>query len=777
MLDTHAFGPSAARTGSRWSCAVVGCVLLALAACAWCQPSPSVPEDAPLRRLDEAVALLETLRTAIDRTTFDIDALSATLVHEDAAGIAAWVEREIAFEPYAGVLRGARGSLMARAGNALDQALLLSELLQAAGHEVRVAFTELDDVDTVALLRRALVPRATPPTAGDLGAMAEALATLAALFGLPSTAFDRGLHALSAAPTVDDAALLSELAVRHDELRSALASSGVALGATAAARLRDEARAYAWVEARGASGEPWTAYHPTGLDPVVAPVATAYLDAALLAELQHRVRLDAWIEREVDGATQRVYVMETLDLPVSDLAGTVLDYTHVPDGFVNVPVAEFDLDAVLAATTYYVPYLRGRLAPGALAFDLGGATASPDVALGGAPPAAALVERAASAFGALGGGDAAPSPGVLTAHGLDITLVTPDGRETTHRRWRWRAPRASGDEGPLRDPVLEVGHALMRHDSIVVVAGALPPGFLLDEVIAYLLDGRDLLAFMLTQVAAPDPDATLGAGAVPPASAVAHLLLADAFDAPLAGADGDVGHRVGPAVIVIGSVSTPDTSMRVDIDVVSNDRRVLVQGGAGEPVVAPDAAMLRGVWETVAERDALRGSEGATRTAAADIVGPYAVVQPGGEHALASFALDGDVRHSLEADLERGFVVLVPSHGDGAVVGWWRVDPVFGTTLGVAADGRGQAMTEYEIKAYDAMYTVLFALKGLLDCQRKVGIAQVCCLMKAHLNNLMGLGFGGAVGSLAGSAAGLAFTLVSGFGNADFAGAITMICP
>ncbi len=49
--------------------------------------------------------------------------------------ITEWVGAHIAWIPYHGVLRGARGTLMEGRGNHLDRALLLSALLKAAGHE------------------------------------------------------------------------------------------------------------------------------------------------------------------------------------------------------------------------------------------------------------------------------------------------------------------------------------------------------------------------------------------------------------------------------------------------------------------------------------------------------------------------------------------------------------------------------------------------------------------------------------------------------------------
>src|SRR5690554_4304543 len=78
-----------------------------------------------------------------------------------------WVRDTIAFEPYAGSLRGVQGTLIARSGNAVDQALLTRELLRRAGHTTRFASGRLHDSDAAEVLR-ALTGQAQLESAADL---------------------------------------------------------------------------------------------------------------------------------------------------------------------------------------------------------------------------------------------------------------------------------------------------------------------------------------------------------------------------------------------------------------------------------------------------------------------------------------------------------------------------------------------------------------------------------------------------------------------------------
>src|SRR5688500_18419406 len=62
----------------------------------------------------------------------------AIIVGHEPAKLAEWVNKRIAYEPYAGVVRGAEGTLAAQAGGDWDRAVLLQALLAEAGYKSRL---------------------------------------------------------------------------------------------------------------------------------------------------------------------------------------------------------------------------------------------------------------------------------------------------------------------------------------------------------------------------------------------------------------------------------------------------------------------------------------------------------------------------------------------------------------------------------------------------------------------------------------------------------------
>lgn len=741
---------------------------------------------AALGRLDELMSILEEMRGAIDRTTFDAGELAFELAFEDADAIAAWVTENVAYDPYAGLLRGPDGTLRARAGNALDQATLLARLLGDAGFETRIALATLDEAAAERLLARASLAAPPAPPIGDVEALRDALSRLAEIVATSEEELLTSLEATIAPPPVQDEPLREELRTIAGGIETALNDAGVSLAEDAAGVLRAEARDYAWTQYRLSPDDPWASAHPTGLEPDASLEPGRVLEGAIPAELQHRLRIQAWIEQKSGDELTRVPVMEAWERPAANAAGAVLEYANYPNSAPGGDVGAFDLARVAQETEVFAPYFGGALAPGAQIFDLDGRAISPDVAnnvaAGVFRSVAAAGEQAVGALGGLGGSDdgADDDPLALAGHGIDVTLIAPDGQETLHRRWildRIGAENRAAGRVRIDADAPDPARAVLGRHRLMVSTGALPAGYLLDRTLSRLLETREFFTYVVGQMAAPDADASLDQSMLGGPTGLDHLAAFDTFERAVAGVAAGPGYRPAPAVLVLSERVAPsgDVAFVRSIDIAANPRRVL--GGPGAAALDAGAALRRGVWETLVEREMLtEDSEDAERVAAADAAPPYRLLRPGDAVDASDLGLDAEAASRLADDLARGSLVLVPHVGPDRQAAWWRLDPTTGAALGVTADGRGQTMVEYEIQLVDNAMTLMFAVKGLKDCQGMGGTAEACCLLKAHINNVTGLGLGGVIGKLGGAGAGLLFTMTTGVAGTDFAGGMGLSC-
>ncbi len=181
----------------------------------------------------------------------------AALLDYDAAKIFSFVAGEIHYEPYAGILRGARGTLWARAGNSADQAMLLSELLTAS------AIGELSPEGA------ARIGALVAPSAADVRAIYDA--ALTASLNNPG-ASPGGVLATPPPLTADERAAIDEMVRQSEKLRDraaplldatvssvseALTRAHVTLPPVAAGSIPDRERtAHVWIQV--SDGPTWT---------------------------------------------------------------------------------------------------------------------------------------------------------------------------------------------------------------------------------------------------------------------------------------------------------------------------------------------------------------------------------------------------------------------------------------------------------------------------------------------------------------------------------------
>ena len=131
-------------------------------------PGRAEAQDALATRAEDWLA-------AQPRNAYQVEALGAKLTTPQEAF--AYVRDHVAFEPYAGVMKGAAGALLTHGANDCDRALLLAALLAAQGVEARIAYAAVGDGVSNAVLEAArkqpdavgrmleTLPGATPPAA------------------------------------------------------------------------------------------------------------------------------------------------------------------------------------------------------------------------------------------------------------------------------------------------------------------------------------------------------------------------------------------------------------------------------------------------------------------------------------------------------------------------------------------------------------------------------------------------------------------------------------
>ncbi len=235
----------------------------------------SVPSDqATVAAFRDSADRIQAASAASD---FNLDKKAAEL-GPDIGRLFTFVRQEIRSEIYAGVLRGAPGTLAARAGNAWDRAALLAALLARHGREVRFAHAHLPPEQAAAL-----VAGMFSGTPGQIAA-------------LPSVSL---AEAVVAAGRDLAAKVQTDWHAAERELFDAIDRSGVALGSTQPvpeATLAREASDHVWVEYR--DGDRFVPLDPVAADrPGVAVAPASETFAEIPEAFQHRVSFHVKVEQ------------------------------------------------------------------------------------------------------------------------------------------------------------------------------------------------------------------------------------------------------------------------------------------------------------------------------------------------------------------------------------------------------------------------------------------------------------------------------------------------
>lgn len=734
------------------------------------QPPQGVSADdqrAALDQLDRFVAKLGQLKTEIDRSHFDLEALLDRAAFDEQK-IIAFVRDEISFEQYAGLLRGAEGTLISGAGNALDQALLLATLLNDAGFDARIVHGRIDAEQAKLLLSG--IGKGIGKNSANSGHLAtEPQAWEARL---------AELHDISGAPAPQHYAPLEEAPFyaatqrTTNELIQALHDADIDLAKPDTNSLVVEAQDYFWVESRLSPGDAWQAHHPAFGTPIeLAAEPVEFFGGQVPESLQHRLKIEAFIEQKLGEQWQTYRVAGPWERPVANLNGVVLSYLNQPNTL-DADAIKTGIGAAVNKANLFVPVLNGE--PGNSAFDLNGSTIDIESLGMDAFGAGAVIQTVANKAGAaantlagMGTTDDGESTdlAVLAAHWIEYTLIRPGGEETRYRRMlldrRGAAGRMAGQFRVRSMSKADIRRALTVQHRFMVAAGSYSEAYTAERVLQRLIDVAPAWRLMVGYLYGSDIQLAaiteLGPSPLP------HLALYRTFDLGPEKLGAPIAYRASPSLVVLRDGLLAEERGFRSVDVVANDRRVLVRDKNGELRVDAEKAVTIGVWETAIETLAHDnfgpGSAEYNTFAAFNAAQQQGIktrmLQPNTQD-TSQVALDDDGRVHLMRDLNSGHAVLIPEQAPAGLTmaGWWRVDPTTGTTLGMTADGRGQDVVEYLTEVTGHALTLINSLAKYMDCEQYKNDAptKACCLVEAHMNNVGGMALGGLLGASLGAA-------------------------
>jgi len=656
--------------------------------------------------------LIQELRNEIDRKQFDVDDLAFELAGEDPASIVSWVRENIAFEQYVGLLRGPQGTLVSRAGNALDQAVLLAKILKDAAFDARIVRGQLRPEQSRHLLEAMLLPRSSAPPFGNLDAIRHILAEIARVSGSEDP---ESLAASVFNPAnVASKKNIQEVQRTTSQLMDLLQSSNFQLGdGLGLDSLTDEASDYFWVEYRDSSSGPWVAAHPAipereleGFESV--KIDDIYVDS-IPSELQHRVRVQVFVEQRRGANLSIAPITEAWERPAANLHGRAITFTNIPDEF--SPDAAGNYATALEESTTFAPAFSGAVVALEKYFNLRGALIDPLVANN---RAAGVFEKVGGAFGdaagAIAGEENREDFAATTREWLEYTIVKPGGAEQVFRRDVFdRLSPEARQKGDIRldgDNLEAVRHSLVRQFTFMVSAGRFTEGMMLDLSLKKFLANAPLLRLNMLRASNPEYPVRISPEIMQQIQSYwsGHDLLYDLLDKGTP--DGFLSYRSAPSLIVHEQdfFIAPNEMVFAGIDIVTNARRSFDVSGA-KLLPSVETNVLLGVWETFNEGRVLP-PEVITRFGAAEVFHaarrakiPLLVIVPDQIEKIDELELSVLTKRHLKDDLIAGNVVVVPTAPTeiSEAHAWWRVDPKTGQTIGMGNSGRGTETTLYRI--------------------------------------------------------------------------------
>lgn len=606
-----------------------------------------------------------------------VDAASANLGARW-GDIHAYVRDNMRFDPYFGVLRGARGVLTAQGGNAVDQALLLQDLLTAAGHTSRLVRSRISAEDARQQIDSAFASDSRPEVHLEPEMQAE---------------FD---------------ALEDRIMTHYELVSQALGNSGLqlpGLNRDSAGAMIEATRDHWWVQVR--DGDAWIDLDPTWQGDPHSGRETQFFDSAsdIPANLHHIVKLTIVVELK-EGEEITTQTLLSFQETAAVLSGHSLFLAHRPEDWAGPT----DLTAIGGAIDDVWSSVTGEGSNRVMPVLLSGEqTVTGNSYLRFDPEATAAAPAKPSIFSLGTMIDGQPAAKPASALWVDIEFGTPDGKTATVRRTLFdRVAPASRHAGAITpsdsalgadDPINSI-FALTFHTGPIEhpAAFSVPDATTREETIR---NAEDLALIQVNGLLA----------------SINHTMaaIADGLASPVPVDGGSATFSPETPRLTISGLHVTDDNMILSLDLrhasftpLSNSNEahaffLRVFKGVLDGVVEDALWTMLAGGDTAVQpvfRNAASTTVNVFREAMGQEIG-FTVFQPGSAVVMPE-EFSADVRARIQSALASGMIVLAPNRPVDITgqqrLAWWTINPASGRTTAVMENGLNGTMAEYIIK-------------------------------------------------------------------------------
>jgi len=695
---------------------------------------------------------INSLSESIDNSIFN-DSEVVLKLDFDSEKLIAFVQNNIVFQPYNGLLRGVQGTLNARAGNALDQSVLLAKLLNDAGLETKIASAELSDIQAKVLLtafKKAKLP-SNIVQATELASVLNEVKSHKQGSTKPPYEWRKTetYHRYKSTLT---------------NLQNVLKENNLILEDTdITSKLIAENKEYFWVKYRIDNTEEWRNAHPAMPEGSKIQIqAMSHFKQSVPKKYLHQVRVEAFIQQKNGDKYITHSLMPAWQRPVVNLQNVLITFSNTPSAIGSS--TEYDLAKIIDKSTYFTPKFNGH-AVGNKVFDLKGRLIDAEAMNSAAGSYfQTLSDKTLTAMDFVDGKEPGESSLQLTAQWLQFTFIEPNGREYVQKRYILQT-----DQNEQIDPKT-IKAQLLSEYQLVVNSGEKPNAYLAKVYLDLVKNGLPLLKASTKKLFGDNDKVKF------PKQLYRNefQLLSQYFwmkNNPDLG-DDIVRYRNNANMLGFKKGYVNAKTAYIAVDIIANKQRFIKQKNNSYYSV-PQAALAHGVWETASEWlpakvlgikgkdvDTIKITQAVKEQ---DLDFEVIAINKNSEQKVQQiFAQNAMAQQRIMADIEQNYNVIVPKTSPKGLKlsGWWRINPVTGETLGMTADGGGQSATEYMIQTAQNALMLVRALANLKKCDSKTNdFAKLCCLAEAHANNVGGMAFGGMLGGVVGTSAAAVFDI------------------